>query len=114
MHQTALLTLAFASTFVLGDNINGWTGCAPDQKGVVTQAYKDALRLADHVDPFKGHDELFTLSSPNETVDASKIPDELSIRFFGQQTSAGSSQAQYVGCMSPLRLLSCSSIVEEI
>ena len=95
---SALTTLALGFNLVRGDNINGWTGCSPDQKGIVTQAYKDALRLADHVDPFKGHDELFAPASPNDTADASKLPDELSLRFFGQQTQEGSDQAKYVGC----------------
>ncbi|KAL9608159.1 MAG: hypothetical protein Q9167_006992 [Letrouitia subvulpina] len=82
---------------VISNNINGWTGCSGDQKNIVTQAYKDALRLGDYVDPYRGHDELFAPTSPNQTVDSSKLPDALSIRFFGQQTSAGSSQAAYVG-----------------
>ncbi|KAL9043995.1 MAG: hypothetical protein Q9214_002836 [Letrouitia sp. 1 TL-2023] len=90
--STAAFMLA-AANVVMGNNINGWTGCSGDQKNIVTQAYKDALRLGDYVDPYRGHDEHFAPTSPNQTVDSSKLSDALSIRFFGQQTIAGSSQA---------------------
>ena len=90
--------LALSLNYVSANNINGWTGCDPGtQNGVVTQAYKDALRLADHVSPFNGHDELFQPVSPNDTgVSTQQGPSALGVRFFGQQSGIGTNQAGYI------------------
>ena len=69
-----------------------------DKTAVITQAYKDALRLADHIDPFKGHDELFAPNSPDDTVSTQQGPDALAERLFEKQSSRGSEQANHVQC----------------
>jgi len=57
------------------NNINKYYGCDANQQSFITQAYKDALKLADNVSPFLPvRDELF---APGQD------PGPLEIRYFG-------------------------------